>query len=178
MTSSTPEFIPEITPDDAVPTRAAELANRRHQILPIFSAAELRRLERFGHRACYADGSSMFKAGSSDFGMLVILSGKVAISRHEGLGKTSPMSELTPGQFVAEVAQLSGRPALVNGHAVGNVEVLIISSESLRALVVAEAELGERIVRALILRRVGLIETGAGGPVLIGAPGAADMVRL
>ncbi|MFZ4877949.1 FAD-dependent oxidoreductase [Janthinobacterium sp. Mn2066] len=178
MASTTPEFLPEITPDDAVPTRAAELANRRHQIWPIFSAAELRRLERFGHRACYADGSSMFKAGSSDFGMLVILSGKVAISRHEGLGKTSPMSELTPGQFVAEVAQLSGRPALVNGHAVGDVEVLIISSESLRALVVAEAELGERIVRALILRRVGLIEVNSGGPVLVGPRGNGNLFHM
>jgi hypothetical protein len=32
---------------------------------------------------------------------------------------------------------------------------------------VAEADLGERIMRALILRRVGLIERG-GGPVLVG----------
>ncbi len=40
----------------------------------------------------------------------------------------------------------------------------------LRALIIAEADLGERIVRALILRRVGLIEAGASGPVLIGAP--------
>ena len=40
--------------------------------------------------------------------------------------------------------------------------------ERLRALLIAEAELGERIMRALILRRVGLIESG-GGPVIIGA---------
>jgi thioredoxin reductase (NADPH) len=55
---------------------------------------------------------------------------------------------------------------------------VLIDPPSLRAVVVAEAELGERIMRALILRRVGLIETGAGGPVLIGPPDAADMVRL
>src|SRR5262249_13800156 len=39
---------------------------------------------------------------------------------------------------------------------------LIISPDQLRALLIAEAELGERIMRALILRRVGLLETGAG----------------
>jgi thioredoxin reductase (NADPH) len=33
-------------------------------------------------------------------------------------------------------------------------------------------------MRALILRRVALIETGAGGPVLIGSPKSGDMVRL
>ena len=54
----------------------------------------------------------------------------------------------------------------------------MIAPEDLRALLVAEAELGERIMRALILRRVGLIETGAGGPVLIGSPRIADVVRL
>jgi thioredoxin reductase (NADPH) len=43
---------------------------------------------------------------------------------------------------------------------------------------IAEPELGERIMRALILRRVALIETGAGGPVLIGAQTSPEVVRL
>ena len=54
----------------------------------------------------------------------------------------------------------------------------MIEPEALRRLLVAEAELGERIVRALILRRVGLIETGASGPVLVGSPASHDVVRL
>ena len=54
----------------------------------------------------------------------------------------------------------------------------VIDPPSLRALVIAEAELGERVMRALILRRVGLIETGAGGPVLIGTPGGPGLLRL
>jgi thioredoxin reductase (NADPH) len=55
------------------------------------------------------------------------------------------------------------------------VEALIIPSDRLRALLVAEAELGERIMRALILRRVGLLEKGAGGPVIVG--GAESSAR-
>ena len=46
-----------------------------------------------------------------------------------------------------------------------------IPPERLRALLIAEAELGERIMRALILRRVGLIETGGGGPIIVGRRG-------
>ena len=34
-------------------------------------------------------------------------------------------------------------------------------------MLIAEADLGERLMRALILRRVGLIEAGA-GPIIIG----------
>ena len=43
----------------------------------------------------------------------------------------------------------------------GDVETLVIPPDQLRALLVAEADLGERIMRALILRRVALIRGGA-----------------
>src|SRR5438552_1491446 len=82
-----------------------------------------------------------------------------------------------PGPFMGEVAQPSGRPALVDASAEGPVEALIIPPEKLRALLVAEAELGEEVMRALILRRVGLIEAGA-GPVIIGHSDDGDVLRL
>ena len=83
-----------------------------------------------------------------------------------------------PGAFMGELAQLSGRPALVDAFAREPVEALVIPPERLRALLVAEAELGERIMRALILRRVGLLETGAGGPVIVGRADNGDVLRL
>src|SRR3981189_2671148 len=43
---------------------------------------------------------------------------------------------------------------------------------------IEEPESGERIMRALILRRVALIEAGAGGPVLIGPEFSPDVIRL
>jgi thioredoxin reductase (NADPH) len=43
---------------------------------------------------------------------------------------------------------------------------------------VQEAELGERIMRALILRRVGLLEQGVGGPVIVGHSSSRDVLRL
>ena len=55
---------------------------------------------------------------------------------------------------------------------------IAIPPDRLRALLVGEAELGERIMRALILRRVGLIEAGVGGPVIVGREGDADVLRL
>ena len=178
MASTVPEFIPETTQDDTVQASSLDIQGRMHQISPVFTEAELRRLQRYGKVCHYAGGATLFEAGSSSFGMLVVLSGHVAVTRHEGLGRTSLMREIGPGHFIAEVAQLSGRPALVNGHAVGDVDVLVISSESLRALIVAEAEMGERIVRALILRRVALIEINSGGPVLVGPRGNGNLFHL
>ena len=75
------------------------------------------------------------------------------------MGHVVPITTHGRGQFSGEVAQLSGRHGLVDGHADDDVEVVLIPPEQLRALIIAEADLGERIVRALILRRVGLIES-------------------
>ena len=45
---------------------------------------------------------------------------------------------------MGELAQLSGRPALVDATAIADSEILMIPPERLRALLVAEADLGER----------------------------------
>ena len=63
---------------------------------------------------------------------------------------------------MGELDQLSGRPSLVDAYAKEPVEALVIPSASC-GRAGAEAELGERIMRALILRRVGLLQDGVGG---------------
>ena len=132
----------------------------------------------FGEARRYADGERLFQVGKPSPGMFVILSGSIRAIRHDGLGHEFPLFEQGAGGFTAEIGQLSGRPAFVDGIAKGEVEALLIVPERLRALLIAEAALGEKIMRALILRRVALIETGAGGPVLIGSPSSPDVLRL
>jgi thioredoxin reductase (NADPH) len=151
---------------------------RYEQTFPTLTSAEIDRMRRFGEVRHYKDGERLFETGKVGPGMFVVLSGHVAITQRDGLGHVSPVIEQGPGQFLAEVAQLSGRRALVDGTAEGDVETLLIAPASLRALLVAEADLGERIMRALILRRVNLIQGGVGGPVLIGSPTLGDVVRL
>jgi thioredoxin reductase (NADPH) len=151
---------------------------RRDQAFPTLSPAEISRMRRYGTVRDYADGAKLFETGQSGQGMFVVLSGLVAITQRDGLGHVSPIAEQGAGQFLAEVGQISGRVTLVDGVAIGDVKTLLVPPEQLRALMVAEADLGERIMRALILRRVSLIDSGAGGPVLVGAPGSADLVRL
>ena len=145
---------------------------------PTLTAEEIDRLRRYGSVRVYPDGAKLVEAGKISLGMFVVLKGMVAITQRDGLGHLTPIVEQGAGQFVADVGQLSTRAALVDGTAEGEVEALVIPTEGLRAVLVAEAELGERIMRALILRRVGLLEGGGAGAVLIGAAGAADVIRL
>src|SRR5207244_12231944 len=58
------------------------------------------------------------------------------------------------------------------------VEPLLLPPERLRALLVAEVELGERILRSLTLRRLVSLALGFGGPVLIGPPTDSRMRAL
>ncbi|HEY1425344.1 MAG TPA: FAD-dependent oxidoreductase, partial [Caulobacteraceae bacterium] len=154
------------------------LKSRREQMYFPLTDAELARLRRFGEPRRFGVGDYLIRAGDTGLGMAVILAGRVEVSRRDGLGHDEAITDFGARSFLAEVGQLSGRASFVDARATTAVEALMVEPAQLRALVIAEAELGERIMRALILRRVGLIETGAGGPVLIGPPGHPDVVRL
>ncbi|QGZ63782.1 FAD-dependent oxidoreductase [Paraburkholderia acidisoli] len=154
------------------------LSTRMHQMFPQLTDAEVARLARFGERRHWAAGEMLFRTGETGPGMFVLLSGSVKVSQHDGLGRERLIVEHGRGHFLAEVGQLSGGPALVDGMALEPVDAILIPPERLRAAIVAEAELGERIVRALILRRVSLIEKGAGGPILVGKHNDPALVSL
>lgn len=156
----------------------SELLSRRHQMFPLLSEAELARVHRFGMRQSHARGTRLVTAGEPSAGLFVVLKGVLAVSQRDGLGRVTPIVRHGRGQFMGEVGTLSGKPALVDGIAEEDVEALLLLPGQLRALIIAEADLGERLVRALILRRVALIEAGVSGPVLIGTPGSADLLRL
>src|SRR6187455_2804902 len=167
----------DITPGPA--TGANAYAFPRHeQTFPSLTEPEIERMRRFGEPRSYKDGEALFETGKVGPGMFVVLSGTVAVTQRDGLGHVTPIIDQGPGQFLAEIGQLSSRIALVDGHAEGDVETLLIPPDQLRALLVAEAELGERIMRALILRRVNLIQGNTGGVVLIGPASLGDTARL
>jgi len=151
---------------------------RYEQMFPTLEPEEIARLSRFGETRSYKPDERLSTAGEVGPGMFVILTGKVVITQRDAFARHEPIITHGPGQFAGELAQLSGRPALVDAQAQGAVEVLIIPPHRLRDLMIEEAELGERIMRALILRRVGLIEESVGGPVIVGRADNGDVLRL
>ena len=151
---------------------------RHDQMFPVLEASEIGRIARLGERRTYASGAHIFTTGEVALGAFVLLSGRVDITQHNGHGGPGLIVAHGPGSFMGELAQLSGRPALVDGVATEPVEALVIPPSRLRDLLVEEAELGERIMRALILRRVRLLRGGVGGPVIVGGTDNADVLRL
>src|SRR5512133_146115 len=161
----------------ASPARST-IDTRYDQMFPTLDAAEIERLRRFGERRVFRAGERLVATGEVSPGMVVIVSGEVALSQHSVLGRDEPIVTYGPGSFTGELAQLSGQPSLVDLRATAPVDAFVVPSRKLHDVLVAEAEIGERIMRALILRRVGLLESGIGGPVIGGRAGSGDVLRL
>lgn len=161
-----------------MPSQAKQLIEkRREQILPIFSSEERERFKAFGTIVRFKKGDRLTTTGEAVAGMFMLLDGHVTVRERHGT-MSSDLTEIGPGHFLAEFGQLTGQPALVDAIATDDVEAILIPSERIRTLMIAEPEIGERVMRALILRRAVLIESGAGGPVLVGRAASAKIVRL
>jgi thioredoxin reductase (NADPH) len=154
------------------------LETRRAQLNPVFDADELARIARFGSRSRFAAGEIVAASGVTSDGVLVILSGSVAVTQADEVGQPVEINQHGSGEIQGELAQLSGRPSLVTVRAAEDVEGTRLSGADLHRLLLAEAELGAQIMRALILRRMLLLERGVGGPVIVGAAANPYVIRL
>jgi thioredoxin reductase (NADPH) len=154
------------------------IESRRHQIFPTLEASEIERVRRFGEVRSYGAGEALVTVGQVGPGLMIVLAGEIDVTQRDETGRRELIVTHGPGAFTGELAQLEGEPVLVDVHAQTPVEALVIPPNRLRALLIAEADLGERIMRAMILRRVSLIESGAGGPVIVGRAEHGDVLRL
>ncbi|HEY1877257.1 MAG TPA: cyclic nucleotide-binding domain-containing protein, partial [Rhizomicrobium sp.] len=154
------------------------LETRRHQMFPHLEDQDIERLHRFGEVSHFPDGAFIMKAGEVAPGLAFVLKGAIDVRQGGAVSRGESIVQHSPGGFLGELAQLSGRPSLVDAIACGDVEAIVLPPRRLRDVLVQEAVLGERIMRALILRRVGLLQLGQAGPILIGPAGSSDMLRL
>ncbi|WDJ94961.1 FAD-dependent oxidoreductase [Xanthomonas campestris] len=154
---------------------------RHHQMFPELDTAQLAITRRFasGPPRRFDAGEMVFDVGDAHAPVWVVLEGVIEVVRRDGLGNEKPITLHTPGQFTGEVSQLAGRASLAAGRA-GEHGCLALPFDTahLRALMISSAEVGEVVMRALILRRVGLIEGDASGSVLIGEPDDPHLTRL
>lgn len=153
------------------------LSSRLHQMLPSLSAREVERTRAFGSVSKWKAGETLFTMGYPSPGLIVILNGLVRVSRRDAIGRVHRVVDQHAGHFLGEIAQLFGHPCLGDGHAIEDTEGIVIAPADLRNLLVTEAEIGEKIMRALIIRRAALIENGS-GPVLVGDTADVRMITL
>jgi thioredoxin reductase (NADPH) len=173
-------FKGRVAPEDYETVEAAQrtqIERRVYQMYPRLSEARIAKAARFGTVERWKAGDVLFRAGESSDGMRILTRGTVRLMVRNGFGESHLFREVTGGHFLGETATLSGKPYLVDALAITDVDLILISPERLRALLIAEAQLGSEIMRAFILRRVGLIQDGS-GPILIGSPTDPRLIVL
>jgi len=157
------------------------LRTRAPQMFPVLSADQMETARHFaaGPERRFAPGEAVYAIGERDAPSWLVTAGTLEVWRRQGLERETAVTTYGVGQFSGEINQLTGRPAISAGRAgQDGCTALPFDGPHLRALMVGSAELGEIVMRALILRRVELIEDAGAGTILIGMPASPDMVRL
>ena len=156
------------------------MSDRSAQRFPTLRAAQLNTVRRFATKEVvhFAPGEPIFQVGEHSAPAWFLTEGSANLFGRDGFDEIIPLRELESGQFTGELNQLAGKPSLAGAQAgEQGCAALPLNASQLRALIVGTAELGELIMRAFILRRIGLLERGV-GPVLLGRAGSPGIQRL
>jgi thioredoxin reductase (NADPH) len=157
------------------------IETRGHQMFPVLDAAQIETAKRFASSAArnFAPGELLYEVGSRHTPSWLVLAGAIHVVSRDGLHHEAAITRLGIGQFSGEVNQLAGRGTLTAGRAgPQGCTVLPFDAAHIRALVIGAAEVGEIVMRAFILRRVGLLQAGSVGSILVGRPDSPELVRL
>jgi thioredoxin reductase (NADPH) len=153
------------------------LAERRAQMFPTLSAAQIARIASHAERRTMRKDEVLFDQGQANPGVYVLLSGSLAVVR-PGIDGEDPIVVHHAGDFTGETSVLAGRRSLVRGRVGEDGEVLYLDPAAFRRVIQTDSELSELFMRAFILRRVGLMESGLGDAILIGSVHSAGTLRL
>ncbi len=141
------------------------------------SAAQIDRLRKYGTVRDVQDGEILFEQGDANVSFFVLLEGMMEIKQPTETSYRA-IADHGPGEFTGEVSMLWNRRALVRGQMTTAGKVLEITPERLRTLIQTESDLSEIIMRAFILRRLLLIESGFGDVVLLGSRHSAHTLGV
>ncbi|MGB6605036.1 MAG: FAD-dependent oxidoreductase [Steroidobacteraceae bacterium] len=151
-------------------------------MFPKLTAAQLARLERQGTRLQTKAGEILLDLGETSRGVFVVAAGSIEALVPPSATQAESTYELlyllTPGDFTGEMSTLRGTLALARIRVREAGAVLLLDAEQLRRIVQNDAELSELFMRAFILRRMGVIESGRSDVLLLGSDHSADTLRL
>ena len=88
------------------------------------------------------------------------------------------LNVLTAGDFTGEMSTLRGTPALAQCASARRARSCRSVSTTCGALVQSDAELSELMMRAFILRRMGIVQSGSGDVTVLGSSHAGNTLRI
>lgn len=169
---SDPSPSPEVVYDPTDPML------RKEQMFPKLSPAMVQRIAAYGQEEFVPAGTMLFQRGQRGADFFLVLQGVIEVFELDKEGQPNVFTIHGARQFSGEMNLFNQRSVLASGRAACDSRVVRVRQDDFRRMVAAEADISEIIMRAFILRRVGLIRQGYGGVVLLGPGHSADTLRL
>ena len=170
MDDVTEQLLPEIDPTDPYAREA--------QTFPQLSREMAKRIAGYGTEERLPKGMPVFTRGERSVDFFFVIEGSIEIFDLDNQGKPNVFTVHGERQFTGELDLFNDRQILVSGCTGVDSRVVRVKRADFRRLVTGEPDIGEIIMRAFILRRVGLIRHSQGGVVLIGPGHGGDTLRL
>lgn len=153
-------------------------SGQEHHAFPDLTADQIDRAKKFGTTEFLERGTLVFERGEKTVDFFIVLEGCVEIFDYDCDGAPHVFTVHQENQFTGELDLFSDRKILVSGRMGADGKVVRVAREQFRELLAAEPDIGDVVMRAFILRRIGLIENTLGGVLLVGERNSPDLLRI
>ena len=153
---------------------------RTTQVFPVLESEMVDRIRNFGNPETIEAGTVLFVRGSRLADFFVVLDGEIGIYRagDRGAPVEQVLTVFSTGQFTGELDHLRAQAPLVSARAITKARVLRVPAADVRRLMAAEPDIAEIMMRAFILRRMGVVHNGDAAITLLGAASSVDTLRI
>jgi thioredoxin reductase (NADPH) len=146
-------------------------------LFPRLTAAQIEQLVKRGEKLSLPPGEVLFEQGQRDTPFYVVLSGAIDIIDRQPDGDHY-FTQCQPRTFAADISMFTGEPTLARGVIAEESSILALPPHELRAVVAGSTELGDLLLRTMIIRREWLKGQGYGNDLLIGRPSSGDAFAI
>lgn len=144
---------------------------------PKLTESQIAALSKFATLESFEAGDKLFAAGERDFKFFIVKSGEIAIIDRSG-DRDELVAVHAPGEFTGDVDMLTGRPALVSAIARTPCEAYEISAASLRRILNEVPSVSDVLLKAFLMRRQVMEESGFAGVRVVGSRHSKDTHRI
>jgi len=170
-----------IAPENQVTALETMSEEQRQQAFPRLTDAQIARVAKFAARRHVNAGEVLVESGGKDMPFILVLSGSLEVLRCAIRGGQPGSQQIVvhgPGNFFGDMTMMTSRPSIVTARMKDAGEILVLDRKCLQEFVQNDAELGDIIIRAYVIRRVNLVKQGWGNALLIGSAFSAGTVRI
>jgi len=159
------------------------LASLQHSSIPQgayvkLSSDQLERAARSGIQKAYGSNTDLYRQGERGADLYIVIAGAIETFWSDPVSGAEYYLTLEPGEFSGELNLLNERETLISARALAGSNLVRIPRERLRGFLIAEPEICEIIVTAIVQRRQFLVQLGAGGLALVADGESGDLGKL